>query len=73
MANFVWNPAKAARNLKEHKVSFEAARRVFDDPLGIDEIDDREDYCDGAVEHPQHGREAGSSSSHTRRVDGTSA
>jgi uncharacterized DUF497 family protein len=44
MANFVWNPAKAARNVREHKVSFEAARRVFDDPFAIDEIDDREDY-----------------------------
>ena len=44
MANFVWRPAKAARNLKEHKVSFEAAKRVFDDPFAIDEIDDREDY-----------------------------
>ena len=44
MANFVWNPAKAARNLREHKVSFEAAKRVFDDPFAIDEIDDSEGY-----------------------------
>jgi uncharacterized DUF497 family protein len=33
MANFVWNPAKAARNLREHKVSFEAAKHAFDDPV----------------------------------------
>ena len=37
-------PVKAARNLREHKVSFEAAKHVFDDPFAVDEIDDREDY-----------------------------
>lgn len=44
MPKFVWDPDKAARNLRDHKVSFEAATRVFDDPFYIDEIDDREDY-----------------------------
>jgi len=44
MPNFKWDLDKAARNRREHKVTFEAARRVFDDPFAIDEIDDREDY-----------------------------
>lgn len=41
---FEWSDAKARANLRKHGVSFEVARRVFDDPAGIDEIDDREDY-----------------------------
>jgi uncharacterized DUF497 family protein len=44
MPNFKWDPDKAARNYREHKVTFQAATRVFDDPFAIDEIDDREDY-----------------------------
>jgi putative transcriptional regulator len=44
MPNFEWEPDKAARNLKRHKVTFEAARGVFDDPFALDEIDDRENY-----------------------------
>ena len=44
MPNFKWDPGKAARNLREHKLTFEAATRVFDDPFAIDEIDDRENY-----------------------------
>ena len=30
---FEWDPAKAAGNLKDHKVSFDAASTVFGDPL----------------------------------------
>jgi uncharacterized protein len=30
---FEWDPAKAAANLKKHKVSFEEASTVFADPL----------------------------------------
>ena len=30
---FEWNPAKAARNLKVHGVSFDDASTVFGDPL----------------------------------------
>ena len=44
MPIFEWHPAKAARNLWDHRVSFEAAKRAFDDPFAIDEIDDKEDY-----------------------------
>jgi putative SOS response-associated peptidase YedK/uncharacterized DUF497 family protein len=44
MPSVDWDPAKARRNLKWHKVTFEAATRVFDDPFALDEIDDREDY-----------------------------
>lgn len=31
---FVWDPRKAARNLKKHGVSFEEASSAFEDPLG---------------------------------------
>ena len=44
MPNFRWDPKKAADNLRRHKVSFETARGVFDDPFALDDIDDREDY-----------------------------
>lgn len=32
---FDWDPAKAQRNLAKHGVSFELARRVWDDPLHV--------------------------------------
>jgi len=32
---FEWDPAKAARNLKDHKVPFEEASTVFGDPLAM--------------------------------------
>lgn len=41
---FAWSEAKARANLEKHGVSFEVARRAFDDPASIVEIDDREDY-----------------------------
>ena len=42
---FEWDPAKAATNLRKHGVSFELARRVWDDPLHVivpDRISDGE-------------------------------
>jgi uncharacterized DUF497 family protein len=30
---FEWNPEKAASNVQNHKVSFELAQLIFDDPL----------------------------------------
>jgi uncharacterized DUF497 family protein len=44
---FEWSDAKARANLIDHQVSFEAARLVFDDPRGLDEIDNRFDYGEG--------------------------
>ena len=38
---FEWSDAKARTNLSKHGVSFPVARRVFDDPYAVDEIDDR--------------------------------
>jgi uncharacterized protein len=32
---FVWDGEKAATNLKDHKVSFEEASTVLDDPLAV--------------------------------------
>ncbi len=40
MFKFAWDPAKAASNLRKHKVSFDLAREVFEDPLSVSEIDD---------------------------------
>lgn len=33
MVEFEWNPAKAASNLSKHKVSFDLAATVFQDPF----------------------------------------
>ena len=32
---FEWNPAKAAGNLKKHRISFETAIRIFADPFAM--------------------------------------
>ncbi len=37
--NFEWDENKAARNLLKHRVSFEEAKTVFDDPLYVDFYD----------------------------------
>jgi uncharacterized DUF497 family protein len=36
---FEWDPQKAAKNLRKHKVSFTEAATVFDDPLSVTVID----------------------------------
>jgi uncharacterized DUF497 family protein len=41
---FEWDEAKAASNLVKHGVSFSYARTAFDDPAGIETVDDRCDY-----------------------------
>ena len=41
---FEWDDDKARANLARHKLSFEAARAVFEDVAAIDELDDRENY-----------------------------
>jgi uncharacterized protein len=33
--DFEWDPKKAAKNLKKHKVSFVEAATIFNDPLSI--------------------------------------
>ncbi len=32
---FEWDPTKAAKNLKDHKISFNEAATVFSDPLSV--------------------------------------
>jgi uncharacterized protein len=44
MAEFEWSRAKAAANLRKHGVSFELATRAFQDPLGVEQLDQRENY-----------------------------
>jgi uncharacterized DUF497 family protein len=42
--DFEWDDAKAAANLRKHKISFRAASRVFDDPFALIEQDLEEDH-----------------------------
>lgn len=44
--NWEWDDKKALSNIREHDVSFEQAKAVFDDTWNIEIIDDREDYVD---------------------------
>jgi uncharacterized DUF497 family protein len=41
---FEWHDAKAEANSRNHGVSFELAKTVFNDPFAIERVDDREDY-----------------------------
>lgn len=41
---FEWDDAKAASNLIKHGVSFFYTRAAFDDPAGVEILDDRRDY-----------------------------
>lgn len=38
--DFAWDPVKAAANIQKHRVTFEEAKTVFDDPLAINIEDD---------------------------------
>lgn len=42
--NVDWDATKAASNLVKHKLSFEAAARIFSDPMRVDSQDARKDY-----------------------------
>jgi uncharacterized protein len=42
--DFEWDDLKAAQNLANHGVSFEAARLAFDDPFAVVREDRRRDY-----------------------------
>jgi hypothetical protein len=41
---FEWDPAKAAANLRRHKVPFIKAIEVFNDPMRLERPDESEDY-----------------------------
>ena len=49
MTGFEWDEDKAARNLIEHRVSFEQAALACCDPFAVEWIDEREDYCEERV------------------------
>ena len=40
---FIWDEEKSRRNLAKHKVSFETAKLVFDDPQAVSRPDRMED------------------------------
>nr|WP_200925929.1 BrnT family toxin [Methylobacterium sp. Leaf93] len=39
MLRFIWDPVKAASNLRKHRVTFAIATRVFSDPYALMEQD----------------------------------
>lgn len=41
--DFEWDDVKAARNRRDHGVSFEMAREAFDDRHGVERVDRRHD------------------------------
>jgi uncharacterized DUF497 family protein len=41
-----WDKDKDAANIKKHRISFEEASEVFDDPLHISVLDKRFDYLE---------------------------
>ena len=41
---FEWDNRKAAANLRDYQISFEAARLAFDDAFVVERDDQREDY-----------------------------
>lgn len=43
-AQFEWDEEKAAANWFKHRVRFETAKAVFQDPYAISNIDETEDY-----------------------------
>ena len=43
MVLYEWDPAKERSNLRKHEVDFHLARRVFDDPDAISDLDRIED------------------------------
>jgi len=44
MIEFEWDEEKARQNLRKHGVSFEQATQAFRDPIGIEWMDDSENY-----------------------------
>jgi len=38
--NFIWDPAKARRNIKKHGITFELAAAIFQDPMALTIYDD---------------------------------
>jgi uncharacterized DUF497 family protein len=45
--NFDWNPDKAKQNLKKHKVSFERATTIFQDPAAVSVFDEEHSDDEG--------------------------
>ena len=48
---FEWDDAKATENYARHGVSFDLAKKVFNDPFAVERIDDRQDYGRRALYH----------------------
>ena len=49
IGDFVWDDAKAAANWRRHRVTFQQAIEAFRDPMGVESIDDREDYSEERI------------------------
>jgi uncharacterized DUF497 family protein len=44
MVGFQWDDKKASKNWRVHRVSFEQATTVFDDPYRVTTRDEKDDY-----------------------------
>jgi len=53
--NFAWDDDKAARNWRDHAVTFEMAREVFRDPFAIEWEDLEQDPIRGTPRRDWHG------------------
>lgn len=61
LGGFEWDPQKAARNWRDHGVTFDQGAKAISDPFAVEWIDEREDYgeervnllgmCDGVLLH----------------------
>ena len=49
MCDFTWDPAKAAKNLRKHGISFDLATTVFVDPLMLSIRDDYTEFEERCV------------------------
>jgi uncharacterized DUF497 family protein len=52
---FTWDPRKAKRNLRRHKLSFKTGKQVFDDPFVVI-VEDCEDDQTGETRYHAIGR-----------------
>jgi len=41
-----WDPSKNQSNIRKHRISFQEASEVFDDPLHVSVLDQRIDYTE---------------------------
>jgi len=69
---FEWDPEKADANWRKHKISFQQAQVAFNDPYGLDEVDDKDDYGEERFNLTGMADNRLIVVTYTQRIDGTS-